>query len=50
MFAPWNCLSTPCPTIISRSPGVKLRPAMIFSCGRSTKPAGSTPRRVMFAP
>src|SRR5690242_4561358 len=34
----------------SRSPGVKFRPAMIFSCGRRVKAVGSTPRIVMFAP
>ena len=48
--APWNWRITPRPTISSRRPGVKVRPAMIFSCGRSANACGSTPRTVMFAP
>ena len=48
--APWNWRSTPLPTISSRRPGVKVRPAMICRCGRSGKAAGSTPRTVMLAP
>src|SRR5579864_561093 len=50
MSAPWNWARTPRPTMSSRSPGVKVRPSMILSCGRSTNAAGSTPRRVTLAP
>ena len=47
---PSNRRATPAPTISSRKPGVKRRPSTIFSCGRSSNDAGSTPRSVTFAP
>src|ERR1043165_1528009 len=46
MFIPLNCARACLPTMTSVTAGLKMRPSMIFSSGRTSVTMGPTPRKI----